>query len=301
MKVRKLAVVGGTHGNEYTGSCLLKMIHARDLFSRYATFSAGTLLANPKACERNVRFMDADLNRSFFHNDLEDAARVGYEADRAKTINQVLGPKGNPTTDLIIDVHTTTTNMGFTVILSNLNEYNLNLAAHLASRFPDCSILHIPAQQINGKPDHSFLNSLTALGYALELGPIPNGIIRHDLLGVAFEAVQASLDFIESMNLGQQSDRQAPLDYLEIVKPVYFPLDANGAIAGIVHQKIQDKDFQPISTGTPIFETWDGAVELYEDDEELYPIFINEAGYYILNIAFSLARRKTSPVPCGAW
>jgi len=38
MKIQKITIVGGTHGNEYTGPYLLDLLKKRVSFSRYSTF-----------------------------------------------------------------------------------------------------------------------------------------------------------------------------------------------------------------------------------------------------------------------
>ena len=128
MSINNVAIVGGTHGNEYTGPYLLKVLEHRLHEIPHTTFEVTTLLANPKAFEKNVRFVDDDLNRSFLIKDLSDNSLSHYEANRAKVINAALGPKESPKTDLLIDIHSTTANMGVTVILTKENPLNLQLA-----------------------------------------------------------------------------------------------------------------------------------------------------------------------------
>ena len=44
---------------------------------------------------------------------------LSYERERAAELNEMLGPKGSETsTDLIIDLHTTTANNGINLIMS---------------------------------------------------------------------------------------------------------------------------------------------------------------------------------------
>ena len=74
--------------------------------------------------KQNTRFVDADLNRRFPVSELRDPDALSdiYEAQRAKTLNTMLGPKPGShliqsegqavnRTDFVIDLHTTTGNM----------------------------------------------------------------------------------------------------------------------------------------------------------------------------------------------
>lgn len=292
MTINNIAIVGGTHGNEFSGPYLLNLIESRAPLSNYSTFKLNLLLANPKAYENNVRFIDYDLNRSFLTKDLSNYKLGNYEANRAKVINQVLGPKGSSKTDLIIDIHTTTANMGVSVILVNNNLFNLKLASYIKSKISNVFIYHIGPESFSGGNDHPYLTSLAKNGFVLELGPIPNGIVRQDILMQAFDATIACLEFVEKTNKGLKVKIEEEIEVYEHVKTVEFPLNSAGKIDAIVHKKLQDMDYQPLEKGAPIFEKMDGTVILNREDDIFFPVFINEAAYYYKNIAFSLTKRK---------
>lgn len=292
MKIQKVAIVGGTHGNEYTGPYLLNLLKKRVPASRYSTFDFKLLLANPKAYKNKVRFIDYDLNRCFLVEDLSNYSLDSYEANRAKVINQVLGPKENSTTDLIIDVHSTTANMGISIILINDNMFNLQLASFLTTRIPNVFIYYIPPETYSDNKDHPFLNSLAKYGFALEVGPIPNGVVRHDILIQAYDATLACLEYIETKNNGLGVNIRNSIEIYEHVKVVEFPLDSDGKIDAVIHKELQDRDYKPLEKGAPIFEKLDGKVVFYHEDKSFYPVFINEAAYYNNKVAFSLTKRK---------
>jgi aspartoacylase len=292
LKIQKIAIVGGTHGNEYTGPYLLNLLKNRVSISRYLTFELKLFLANPKAYENNVRFVDDDLNRSFLVKDLSNYSLNSYEANRAKVINQVLGPKGHSKTDLIIDIHSTTANMGVSIILVNDNMFNLQLASYIKFRIPNVFVYYIPPEAYAGKNDHPFLNSLAKYGFALELGPIPNGVVRHDILAKAFDATLACLEFVEKKNKGFDINFEDEIEVYEHVETVEFPMDSDGKIDAIIHENIQDTDYKLLKKGTPIFEKLNGDVVEYLEDNKFFPVFINEAAYYDKKIAFSLTTKK---------
>ena len=101
--VRTVAVVGGTHGNEYTGVFCIKALE-RQLQKgiRKYPFQVSTLIGNPEAYKANRRFMDQDLNRQFSGAAMaavatlkaaNPAAVLSVEQQRAKEIDSLLGPK----------------------------------------------------------------------------------------------------------------------------------------------------------------------------------------------------------------
>lgn len=59
----------------------------------------------------------------------------------------------------------------------------------------------------------------------------------------------------------------------------------------------QDRDFEPLRPGVPIFQMFSGEDVLYEGESTVYPIFINEAGYYDKGIAFLQTEKLTFSVP----
>lgn len=63
--LRRVAVTGGTHGNEMSGVCLAQhWLRAPGELQR-PSFSAMPVLANPAATAACRRYMDRDLNRTF--------------------------------------------------------------------------------------------------------------------------------------------------------------------------------------------------------------------------------------------
>ena len=133
MTLRKILLVGGTHGNEPTGAYLLKKWRQNpDPVSR-DSFETELFFANPRAFELGRRYVDKDLNRCFLEKDLADAALGSHEDLRAKEVNRLFGPGGGSRPDLIIDMHTTTADMGVTLICDD-KPANLGMAAAVKAR-----------------------------------------------------------------------------------------------------------------------------------------------------------------------
>merc|ERR1719422_957994 len=92
--------------------------------------------------KQNVRYIDEDLNRCFLLNDLSkhnsdkskelNSRNVTYERKRSQELNKILGPKGSSkSTDLIIDLHTTTSNTKINMIMSPKDEVSQQLGAYI--------------------------------------------------------------------------------------------------------------------------------------------------------------------------
>ena len=76
----RVAVVGGTHGNEPVGIEVIQHLERRP--PEDAMHSFETFWANPKAFELGRRFVDSDLNRTFGKNGRGE----GYEIERSKEL-----------------------------------------------------------------------------------------------------------------------------------------------------------------------------------------------------------------------
>ena len=145
--VKSIVICGGTHGNEtngvmlarYFNSLLLSNPFPHDpLWKNYQSIdSLKVVFSNPEAMKQNVRYIDEDLNRCFLLNDLSkrnydtskelNSRNVTYERKRSQKLNKILGPKGSSkSTDLIIDLHTTTSNTKINMIMSPKDEVNVN-------------------------------------------------------------------------------------------------------------------------------------------------------------------------------
>lgn len=295
--IDSVAVVGGTHGNEYTGPAVLHRLGRQHPDQCYTTFTTTLLLANPRAFREGRRYIDHDLNRSFLAADLGNQELKGYEFKRAREINAQLGPREDPVTDLLIDVHTSTANMGTTMIVVGYDQPKLQIAAFLQKRLPAVRIYAIPAAVYGAMEDQPFLTSMARCGISLELGPIGNNIVRHDLLARALQGVRCCLDFVELRNLKKPLDLPETVTIHEHVRSVSYPVDPAGSIDAVVHQALQDRDYHPLKAGAPLFYHPSGEVTRYHEKEPLVPIFINEAAYYGAKTAFVLTRRRTLSVP----
>ncbi|OOE89232.1 aspartoacylase [Salinivibrio sharmensis] len=288
-----VAIVGGTHGNEFSGVYALKQWQSNPATTARDSFSTEHVFANPPAYSANKRYLDCDLNRQFDPKLLADYSLANYEQSRAKALNQQLGPKGDPRVDFIIDLHNTTSNMGPTLILLTLDTFNKQLAAYVSERMPDAVILvedHIEPIQ------HAFLCSIGKQGVIVEVGPQPQSVLRHDVMESMQEMTTHILDFVHLFNIDKVPALPKSVTAYRYKETLHLPQNEHGERIGMVHQHVQDKDFQPIQPGDPLFMCFDGKELTWQGDYTAYPHFINEAAYYDNNIAMSMANVFTFTV-----
>ena len=118
--VRRVAIVGGTHGNELLGVQLVGMLQQRPEETKRPSFESMCVLANPEAVRQNTRYVTVDLNRCFSTEALAAEPGDSVEGRRAQELNAMMGPKASdaPQCDLCLDVHTTTSKMGTCLMMA---------------------------------------------------------------------------------------------------------------------------------------------------------------------------------------
>ena len=288
-QINRVAIVGGTHGNEFTGAYLIqKFAQFPNLITR-PSFETVTLLANPNAFAAGRRYLEKDLNRCFLKQDLQDPTLNSYEELQAKLIQDTLALNGDKQADLILDLHSSTANMGLTIILDNSHPFNLKLAAYLSQLNPLVRVYRCSFKSIAENP---FVNSLCELGFAFEVGPIAQGILKARLFQQTEELVRALLDYLEQFNHGKIPSNNETLILYDHLSVVDYPKKPDGTIFGMIHPELQDKDYQALNPGDPIFITFDDKTIVYEGTSTVWPIFINEAAYYEKGIAMCLTKRQ---------
>ena len=320
-----------------------------NVFDEYPTLVIDTLLANPRAFIQNRRFVDVDLNREFSteklvlrtrdcnndnnnnNNNLsKDDLRqqeLPYETIRAYEIDSLLGPKVNvvnPNVDVVIDLHTTTSNMGITLIIPEGDALMSQAAAYVLNKcrleYSDTNnngatcLMHAVPQ----RADRMNLSSCGLHGFTIEVGPIPQGVLRHDIVTKTQFALHSLLEFLHlrNMELMTNDDDNASRTTTTMLQrlmehypngivqcyrsaPAKRPGELSGKIrwpiidtttansnpnfpAWMVHESIQDCDYGALHVGDPLFVDLDGNVITYDGShgDIVYLIFVNEGGYY---------------------
>lgn len=286
-RINQVAIVGGVHGNELTGIYLVKKFEQFPQLIQRKNFETFTLLGNPQAFEVGRRYIDQDLNRCFHSQSLHDQTLSSYEKSRAKTIYQQLKPPNKSPVDLIIDLHSTTANMGLTLILGNTHPFNLQLAAYLSS-------INSLVRVYNGTQygqENAVLRSLCELSFSIEIGPVAQGVLDAAFFNKTEELIYVILDYLENYNQGKTPQINSELTLYQYVGIIDYPRNEKGEIQGMIHPQLQSKDYEALNPGEPIFLTFDNQVITYQGESTVYPIFINEAAYYEKGIAMCLTEK----------
>lgn len=288
--VNRVAIVGGTHGNELTGVYLIKKFLQFPSLVERSEFDTLTVLANPKAYELGRRYVETDLNRCFRTEDLENPQLVQYEQLLAKAIYRQLRASQ---VDFLIEIHSSTANMGLTLLLSNEHPFNLQLAAFLSNVDPSIRILKTGVAGQNGRLRDQFKFGLT-----IEVGPVAQGIVSARVFEKTEQLIFEILDYLAQP--AQLSEAPSRFILFSAQQAVDFPRTDHGEIAGMIHPELEGADYQPIQFGHPLFLKFDGSVETYQGQGPVYPVFINESAYLEKGIAFYLATQQEIVVPSHA-
>ncbi|MBD6618548.1 aspartoacylase [Komarekiella sp. 'clone 1'] len=286
-QINRVAIVGGTHGNEFTGAYLVKKFSQfPDLIAKLS-FETVTLLANPKAFAVGRRYIEKDLNRCFLKQELQDPTLESYEELQAKSIQNTLAASAKKV-DFILDLHSSTANMGLTIILVNNHPFNLKLAAYLNYINPLVRVYRCSFQSVEENP---FLNVLCELGFAIEVGPVAQGILKSTLFQQTEKLVHEVLDYLERFNKDEIPSINETLVMYQHLSVVDYPKQEDGTIWAMIHPQLQDRDYQALNPGDPIFLTFNDETIVYQGESTIWPIFINEAAYYEKGIAMCLTQK----------
>ncbi|MBD0347073.1 MAG: aspartoacylase [Coleofasciculus sp. Co-bin14] len=286
--ISRVAIVGGVHGNEFTGAYLIKKFEQFPELIKRSSFEVLTLLGNPKAFEAGRRYLDKDLNRCFHQQELHNQTLYSYEECRAKTIYQILGANGKCQADLLLDLHSTTANMGLSIILGNNHPFTLQLAAYLSSINP---LVRVCMGTQSGQRN-AFLRSLCELSFVIEVGPVAQGVLNADFFKKTQELIYAVLDYLEAYNQGKTLPLDRTLTLYEYAGAIDYPRNEQGQIQAMIHPQLQGRDYEALHPGDPIFLTFDDRAIAYDGESIVYPIFINEAAYYEKGIAMCFTQRQ---------
>lgn len=299
-KLSRVAVCGGTHGNELSGVYLVKELKKNRKEGENENGAQPVLvLSNPRAIHQCLRYTEVDLNRCFSRDALNSPLSdiTPYEMLRSRELNALLGPKGSPdSVDLVCDLHNTTSNMGLCLITYSDSDWiTMHIFKHLQQCIPDVPMRFI---SLNLPPDESYsLDSVGKHGFAMEIGPQPHGVVRSNIYTTMKCGVQHMLDWINLFNSGSVFEGGF-VDVFTLVKHIDYPRDSSTHdIIAAIHPRLQDRDFCLLNPGDPLFLTFSGETISYKGTEPLYPFFINECAYYEKGIALSVSRLKRVKIP----
>tara|TARA_B100000131_G_scaffold256532_1_gene251306 strand:- start:98 stop:994 length:897 start_codon:yes stop_codon:yes gene_type:complete len=281
MSFEKLLFVAGTHGNEINPVVAIKKFQNLSLINNI-TCNSKFVFGNPKAIKKGVRYIDYDLNRAF-NNKLE---KTLYEINRAKYLVDNFGPNGNNPCRIAIDLHTTTANMGTSIVIYGRRETDFYLASILQSKFGLPIYLH--------EKDHSqtgFLVEAWPCGLVIEIGSVAQNFYDPLMIERFVELIKF-IDNILPLIKNKEINSQNSMTVYVHQKSIDYPKDEDGNVNAYIHPARLKKDWARISEGSPLFMDFFGNEILYEFREEVYPVFIGEASYKEKNIAMSFTKKQ---------
>jgi len=292
IEIQKILITAGTHGNEMSGIEYLRNLQSNtkiraQLLDQESDIDVELALVNKLAIQKRARYIEEDLNRQFSHEKLSVLSGENLEHQLAIEFNLAYGPKYEPTRDLVIDIHNTTSNMGPTLIILESDEFHQQMARYVKSNMPEAIILiedHIPYKQ------HPYLCTIGKKGIMIEIGPQPQGVLRTAAYLQTEKMTKLVVAFCDLWNK-QALDQADAVDAFRLSKEVYFPLSPTGSKVAMIHPSLQDSDFTVLKKGAPTFLSFEGETLVWEGEDEVYPHFIGESAYYHLDIAFALAHK----------
>jgi succinylglutamate desuccinylase len=255
--VKRVWIVGGTHGNEANGVQLAKHLQRHPELYAHHSFEVNVLLSNVASIAKNSRYVEEDMNRCFYAKDLSDDSLVSLESKRAKEINAIVGPKGDsPAADLIIDLHNTTADTGHALLFSPRDELSAAIAARLMSIDSSVRVCHWNPNAT----DYPMLPSVGRHGMTFEVGAVAWGCVDAALYQQSLGLLLSALEYIDAHNACCKSGKWSnhEIDAFSLVRAVDYPRDESGELAAMIHPKLQGRDFEPIQRGDPVFLSHDG-------------------------------------------
>jgi aspartoacylase len=273
MIFEKILVVGGTHGNEWTGVYAIRKF-APALLKEFPSLNLEFIHANPEAFRLNRRFKDEDLNRAFQF--LGEDRPQSYEHQRARELKGVINHQC-----FVIDLHTTTSNMGNTIIISQGLAVNFFIASKIVEKLENTKIIFSP------DPEQKYLVSQSPFGMMIEVGPVPNSVLQSQTLKETLVLLRSILQEISTLS----NVTTGSLEIYEEAQDIFYP-EEDGELTAYIHEDFQGKDFQAIEGEFTPFRTFAAEEIKMKTAEKLFPVFINEAAYYSGKLAFTLCRRN---------
>jgi succinylglutamate desuccinylase len=262
----KFIVFGGTHGNEPVG------IKAMQALSGKFLHEYETKLANPGAYKIQKRFVDSDLNRSFG----EKGESLGYEKTRSLELTKEIKGKF----DFMLDLHTTTSNMGLTIIITRLDDASLKAACFLQETFPEMKIIVSSRVGL----DCPYTSDLALSALTVEVGPVANNVVNADLVISTLNMVKSVLNF----------DFTSDYDYsnfecFHTIGIINYPEQGEW----MVHPSVDTFDFHSLKNGDPLFINTEGEVLNHSGEDNIFPLFVNEAAYQNDGVAMEYSAKTT--------
>lgn len=284
-KLDNVLIVAGTHGNELSGIYINKLINEGLYITDRPTFKSTSLIANQQAVNNHCRYCDTDLNRQFSF----PADNQQPDTHEARLARHFIEKYADKSSQLIIDLHNTTSNMGATLILLSENPFYRKMGAYVKQRMPAANILFESHKPWNELP---YLSTCGEYGVMIEVGAQSHGSLQYGTLELMKEMLTAVLDFVEKHNLNQLGELSSYTAYY-YTQEVKYPLDSSGMRQAMIHPTVCGRDFEVVKPGEPLLATFFGYDVHWHGDGEIYPHFINESAYFQQDVAMALAEKRS--------
>ena len=286
MNIKKILIVAGTHGNEINPIWAVNQLNKeqnnvnKDIEYKY-------IIGNPLAYEKGSRYVDSDLNRSFnSKNQNTEKNKNNYEINRAKFLLEQYGINGSEPCQIAVDLHTTTSNMGTSIVMYGRRIKDFCLAALLQNKFGLPIYLHEKDKRQTG-----FLVEAWPCGLVIEIGSVAQNYYDSKIIN-RFLIIINSLR--EEINKFTQNRIAIPKKLIVHVHQgsIDYPRTQNGDINGLIHPDRMNKDWKPIKKGDPLFLDIEGNTLRYSGLDIIWPVFISEVAYKEKNIAMSFTKKE---------
>jgi aspartoacylase len=164
--------------------------------------------------------------------------------------------------------------------------------------------LGLPVYLHEGDPNQrGYLAEQWPCGLVIEVGPVAQGVVNATICRQTQLALEGALVVLAEAREGQLR-LPTQLVVHRHLRSLDLPRDGEGHPCAMVHPRRQDRDWQPLGPGDPLFLGDDGTSMGWEpgpgDPATVWPVFINEAAYEEKGIALSLTQRDAWPV-ASAW
>ena len=283
MTLKKILIVSGTHGNEinpvWAVNQFCKQNYITDKNIEYKF-----IIGNPLAFKKGIRYLDTDLNRSFdFKKNLN---KTSYEVDRANFLVENFGINSPETCQIAIDLHTTTANMGTSIVMYGRRNVDFCLAALLQIKFGLPIYLHE-----NDKNQKGFLVEAWPCGLVIEIGSVAQNFYDPNIINRFLIIIG---DLRDEINKLKNNLIKLPKELIVHVHQgsIDYPREKNGSINGIIHPDRINQDWKQIKRGDPLFLDINGNSIFYLGDADICPVFIGEVAYKEKNIAMSYTKKE---------
>lgn len=220
--MRKVLFIAATHGDEPISVSVMKRIEKSLSKKDYAY---DWIVGNPEAYEKNVRYIEKDLNRSA----PGDISSGTYETKRAAEIVELAKKY-----DAVVDLHWTSTDLGVVSIVPYPNEENISLAESFGLKrnviwYSQSSKKYGPIAQYAGVP-----------AVEIECGSKDNPEMEGSLYKLIF-------NFLEANKLGKPIKNAQKPEFYNVYGKI--PGDSSASFEDFVATTYREETFYPFLSG----------------------------------------------------